>query len=780
MEYIFSCRKLKGNTSKRWFSILICGLIAAIIWLFIEPWSTKMLRPFAEQLATWPHLMGVVALFILLAAVFYPFSRNRYVGFFGLKHFWRYPPLWLAIVVAANVLVWVPSYDEWTPYLLVFNVGMLILTFIARVLHIASTSKRGEAHKTIDLQKVERFSELNKWLLNDDEITHPEQDRLDHNLVAKRIADRLKKSQQSSIAILGALGSGKSSIGRLVEHHLKGSPYTLYLQISLWPYNTTEVAVSGILNSLIDKLGQEINTLSLSGLADRYLYAIERTSGPFSGFIRLLKVEPTPTVLLKKLATVADACNLKVVLWIDDLERFTNNSSEENNPPNQRHENINSLQSLLYLLDQQACISVIVASPSLSIRFDQQKIARYIERVPKIDHEKIHRLTKVLRDECLNKQFIDPTPQEERDERFDTSQHAADTKDRIASSTELDAHQEKIMPLSAAFSTLCDSPRTLKSVLRLTFELWDNLAGEVNYEQLLFISLIKVVNPALFSLFDEHIKAFKNELEKHRLDDFWPPNDFGVSILRNELQQITGSKDKPSEIALNSIACFLFPAFMEPVLSLPKNSLKSTTQGVDKFNYWQRCTDGLEVEEEEKDQLILYGIEQWIEGVNPPLINFLISRKRLEKIIYLLKSKIVSPYQFRALFLAFTYFDSSSKASDEEVKTKLNELLQWKKGSHSSANMEPKPAMRTYDQWIELSNESSVDLLRLLTKADEKTGSMIFHEEYAVAMYGQAFDEELRRIISPMDFKPYNSHENGEKTKMFQCVKAAIDLEKVK
>src|SRR4051812_11262032 len=65
------------------------------------------------------------------------------------------------------------------------------------------------------------FDRLRVWLRTDDEIVYPEQDLFGHSAVAHRMAERLAQSEATQLgrlptfALIGPLGSGKSSVRRL-------------------------------------------------------------------------------------------------------------------------------------------------------------------------------------------------------------------------------------------------------------------------------------------------------------------------------------------------------------------------------------------------------------------------------------------------------------------------------------------------------------------------------------------------------------------------------------
>lgn len=153
------------------------------------------------------------------------------------------------------------------------------------------------------------YKNICQWICDDREIEDQSQDRFGHSAVAERMADRLAKwisgeaSEKPDIMLVGEIGSGKTSILRLTERILqsngvqkwesavegsekdpqkkmgeqkgKSEQNAVFVQVSLWPFDTPEAAVRGVLDSLVREIGQYISPFALTGLSTSYLQAVE-------------------------------------------------------------------------------------------------------------------------------------------------------------------------------------------------------------------------------------------------------------------------------------------------------------------------------------------------------------------------------------------------------------------------------------------------------------------------------------------------------------------------
>ena len=115
------------------------------------------------------------------------------------------------------------------------------------------------------------------------------------------------------MAVVGERGSGKSTIGRLVEHHLRSNSRMLFVKLSLWPFESTDAAVRGILNELVRELGTRVSTLSLTGLPEQYAAAVEKL-GPLAFVLSLFRQSPNPKQIIEQVDDIALATGLPHLL----------------------------------------------------------------------------------------------------------------------------------------------------------------------------------------------------------------------------------------------------------------------------------------------------------------------------------------------------------------------------------------------------------------------------------------------------------------------------------
>lgn len=100
------------------------------------------------------------------------------------------------------------------------------------------------------------FDQLRLWIDDDQPVEHPNQDRFGaHDEIAQRIAGRLRAwsigSPAPTIAVVGPMGSGKSTIRALVQHYLQGDDSLRIADLSLWSFADVEAAVRGILDCVV-------------------------------------------------------------------------------------------------------------------------------------------------------------------------------------------------------------------------------------------------------------------------------------------------------------------------------------------------------------------------------------------------------------------------------------------------------------------------------------------------------------------------------------------------
>ena len=471
------------------------------------------------------------------------------------------------------------------------------------------------------------YEQLVDWLQDDREITTPEGDRFGHDEIAQRIARRLTDTHGESptIAIVGPLGSGKSTILRLVEHHLKPHPSYQMLVISLWPFDSAEAAVAGILRSVIRSLGDHVNTLAVSGLSERYITTIEHVAGRWGILARYLRSESQPEDLLDSLSEIATAAGVKIVLGIEDMERFSGaGESTSDEIAFREAERLGPIQSLLYLLDRCDSISVIVADTSLRSRVDVGKIARFVEHTPRLEPEYEWRQIAILRSTCLKDDVIDPASEEYRKVLSPPKE-----------GTPLDLWLWRILDteprIQEALGLLLNTPRNFKAALRLTWETWEHLRGEIDIDSVLVISSLRVSRPDVFALIDKHIDLFRRGFQEPMADRHEGRSEHPVRVKLDAMMK--QEEDEHLGNAVKAVVEFVCPAtFLKHAHEADHVKCPQGLCINRHVDYWQRYLALPDMPREESDQGALRAINAWRHFEENDLLKRMLDNKGASQI----------------------------------------------------------------------------------------------------------------------------------------------------
>ncbi|MCC7387507.1 MAG: hypothetical protein IT431_01935 [Phycisphaerales bacterium] len=620
----------------RWTSVVSCGVVAAGVWGLASGAVHSSLGFVIDYLASVRADVLSTAVLVLVVAACWPFGRRRWLAFLGLRHLGTYPPLWIAVAVALLIIgVYEGIAGRWEPAIAGPGLIWSLITTAPAWVWLAAGVVLGTRllHKSWPAANARApdgdgggLSALITWLRDDHEISQPHEDRFGHDAVATRIAERLKAQGESpTMAVVGPLGSGKSTIRQLVEHHLGTQRSTVMVHLSLWPFDTPDAAVAGIIRSVIRALGQRVNVLAIAGLSERYVEVIERTGGRWGVLARLMRGDSRPDVILRSLATIATAAGLKLVLWIEDMERFT--GADRLGPEDaaiREAERLGPILSLLVLLDRCDSISVIVGDTSLRSRLDVGKIARFVESPPRPGAKEIWRQIESLRSACLSEDVLDPASEEcravltppESDLQYGIWLWSVrDSEPRI----------QEALPL------LLTTPRSFKWALRITWETWERLAGEVDIDSVLVASALRVSRPELFAFIDEHV-----DLMRSGFRDPVASVD-GQRSAHPVFEQLRALLDKENtERMRNAVATaigFVFPAVFSHYERDRDYMERPQGLGVARHaDYWQRYLTLPVIAEGISDQSALKAIAASKTGQSSDLVARLMDAERSEQV----------------------------------------------------------------------------------------------------------------------------------------------------
>lgn len=446
------------------------------------------------------------------------------------------------------------------------------------------------------------FKELRAWLAIDQPVVDAEEDTLNHTPIARRIARRLRSKDFPAMIVLGPLGSGKTTLGHLVQEELKATDErTQLVHMEMWQYKSSDAAAAGLLDALIEALAQWSDVLRIRGLSDRYLDAMSAAGGLWGGFSKL----QSPTGVDKSLQgfdDIALVTNHRFVLWIDDLERFSGNTG----PAADRWKHWNKIQpllALLFRLERMESVTVVIATTKESLSFDQEKIARFIEKLPEFSWETKARLINQFRNGChhLFPSLIDPSP------KLREELNQLEKTDQLRYTKALLGFQSA--GISVAILSFCNTPRILKTALRRCLDFWGRFPGEINFDQLLVANLVRADSEFIFEALSETRPLFLSAGNKWHSSG--QANDKSPeTILTKHLEAASVPAEKIS--ASLTVAKFLFAPNSKSVgQTFSSSTLRNQV-------YWDIFLNEIDLDEEEKDQPLL---QQLMSGPDDKVID---------------------------------------------------------------------------------------------------------------------------------------------------------------
>jgi len=601
---------------RRWVSVASVGVVAAAVVLPFVGVLRRLAGLMSDAASgVEPWALGL-AVGVVVAAVMHAWGSGRWLALLGVRHFVGYPPLWMGLIVAVVVLAMVDPptrsglraiVDPRVLPLVGLGVAapaFVVLVAFAQWWRRRRGSKRNVSERSEPTAAATLDQLPDDWYKDDTPVRFPEDDRFGHRDIAQRIADRLRDEASPSTALIGPKGSGKTTIKEFVKELLRRrakddveARRLEIVDVSLWPFDTPEAAVRGVLRECFSTLGKHASMLAINGLPTRYVDVIERAGGRYGALMRLLASSKQPDEIIAEIDRLAGMCGLRLVVWIEDLERFFGSDREtvSRESRDASDERARAVQAMLYLLDQQKNIAVVVADASLRSRIDPDKIVRYIERPPRIGPRDALEEIILARGRLLSG-VIDPADPEAR--RFLQPGSGV-----VYAMTQMTLDGEPTP--KAALATIIETPRALKLVLRTVEDVWSVAPGEVDIDHLIMVTALRVCRPDAFAFIDSNVAALRSGRS--------PSLEREASPSYAERAIESFEKLHP-DVALRVLVRCLFPE-TKPGYGLsfrvPQGVYRDSWSSRD---YWRRATSPVRVPDRESDQRLLTTIVAFKDG----------------------------------------------------------------------------------------------------------------------------------------------------------------------
>ncbi|MGR2665504.1 P-loop NTPase fold protein [Vibrio campbellii] len=357
---------------------------------------------------------------------------------------------------------------------------------------------------------LEHSGDTISWLKVEGSIESCTQDRFERGEVVNRIVTRLNTHKKESIngqVIVGGFGSGKSSVLKLVEERLLVCDDWIVCHFDSWGRIVNgEQGQRLILEKVIEEISAYVGTSSIKSIPKNYLNSLNGLGVWWKNITAILNnSDLNPDSQLEKLQIILETINKKIVVFIEDIDR--NNDSER------------LAKSISPLLDR------LVNTPNIQFIFT----IGYEEHMTPV----INRVTNYREDLLTNKKLVSKMLSDFRKEcifssndlwYFDGTKSIENWPLRDGGSTKgfNEINNTRTKKTYDAILSYINNPREAKYCLRHIYEAWNTgLCGEVNFDQLLILNVLKYNEPLAFDFLLVNSELFTTPNGKSLTEQRW-------------------------------------------------------------------------------------------------------------------------------------------------------------------------------------------------------------------------------------------------------------------
>lgn len=563
---------------------MILQLFLYLIWTLIDRLPLQDQSPQRE-------IWMVIVAYLFCTLLVEPIRLRKY----RLKDLIRYPPVWTAVVFG---LMTICVLDQWLPGFLLIKLPslgvnnkisptwLILLAATTAVLNrsvrLTWRSDKGLPDQTVDNRN--KISESKRWIASGEQpITVQGEDLFSRAGVAETIEEHIRSNERTT-ALLGPMGSGKSSILNMAfENVAKTCPNMIIVRSDLWKASSPEYIPQIIINDIVKMLDEVCDTVGLRGipLAYKRLAAAE----PSGILDRFLNFEKNPDSLhqIDGICSVLEALDRRIVLVIEDSERLPI-----------AFDLAHTSRFLWAIRGIARCTTIIAIDPQRT-KMDFAKLCDTIERVPAMPIEQTVTILNSLYDHWTSHYGDrDTHPNRERSDKLELGM----IKRQGVQAYLLGAvHSVPIRMLA----TLLNTPRIMKKVLHRVDLLWNQLHGEVDLDDLVILTVLRSSAPDVFQFIVTNIETSRKTsdgLEDGLLEQF-------------QKQWEKTLRQDPNADAVRRLVDLLgIPQLTAPKAPNPKSD--ASLQGVhldEQPDYFARIIAGQIPSREARDQDVLRDIE---------------------------------------------------------------------------------------------------------------------------------------------------------------------------
>lgn len=602
-------------------TVLAAGILLPLV--RVQPESV---HKYFNGLNDWIRSSFVFSLCAVFTGVMFKLLSPR-IG--HLSHWKAYPPAWLAALLAwivVAVLDVLGGFDsdgyratvsEWLKY----GGGSLLIVgwYSGQWSEIVRRfckpeSQQIETTECITLQDIENapWEEIEAWLESDAPAMY---DFLGNQSVAHRVSFRISAGTRS-VGIVGPFGAGKTSIvswvkDRLARHEVGGRKYFV-CHHSCWGFESSASAIHDMLGSAVSRLSAEIDTFQVDSLPESYRQTFSASGDWAETISNLVLRNPDPMEQFSRLSDLLGDIGGRLVFIVEDLDRNETRNFE-----------IQEVLAFLERLKQFSNLSFILTGGlSSSQRIDYAKLCDHIEYLRTIQPHHSSRLIERVSQRCLDNTVFPHVRLGDPNRNYEWNP---------LSGLLMQDYTEFSLPQAVA--SLLNTPRSLRHALGRTFSAWRTLHGEIDFNHLLAVNILRFGAPECFQFL------------MRRWDRLHcPPNQhpaFGRARIEGIRRAILDDWNHTIQnVEWNPTAALRVMEFILPgteywlVDSSRSGNPRGGQQHVSEERYWIRAISEEFDGDDVRDQEVIRDIQAWLDapGTATELVSKLTSSPRYSDI----------------------------------------------------------------------------------------------------------------------------------------------------